>query len=167
MARTKILVVEDHPIFRKGVIALLKLEQDFEVVAEASDRPQALEAVDAQSPDLALVDLSLGEDNGLDLIKDILHRAPRTRILVLSMHDESLYAERAWAEVGEERQGVTLQDSPANGLVGHVELGDGGLARPVGCRVARRRVGQHGGRAFGGPARVRGLCHCSSLLSTS
>lgn len=93
----KILVVEDHPIFRKGLTSLLQLEPDFEVVAEARDRQEAIEAVDAKQPDLALVDLSLGEDNGLDLIKDILHRAPQTKILVLSMHDEVLYAHRAFS----------------------------------------------------------------------
>jgi len=67
------------------------------VVAEARDRQQALAAVDASQPQVALVDLSLGDDNGLDLIKDILHRAPQTRILVLSMHEEALYAARSKA----------------------------------------------------------------------
>lgn len=97
MEKTRILVVEDHPIFLKGLTSLLKLEDDFEVVAEAHDRAQALEAFDACNPDLVLADLSLGDDNGLDLVKDILHRAPRTRVLVLSMHEEALYAQRARA----------------------------------------------------------------------
>lgn len=94
---SRILVVEDHPIFLKGLISLLKQEPDFVVVGEARERLQALEAVDLHHPEVALVDLSLGEDNGLDLIKDILYRAPSTRILVLSMHQESLYAKRALA----------------------------------------------------------------------
>jgi len=95
--KTRILVVEDHPIFLKGLTGLLKQEPDCEVVAEARDRQQALAAVDASQPQVALVDLSLGDDNGLDLIKDILHRAPQTRILVLSMHEEALYAARSKA----------------------------------------------------------------------
>ena len=96
-SKTKILVVEDHPIFLKGLTSLLRLELDLEVVSEARDRQQAIDAVDAVRPDVALVDLSLGDDNGLDLIKDILHRAPGTRILVLSMHEEALYSKRAFA----------------------------------------------------------------------
>ena len=95
--KTRILVVEDHPIFLKGLTSLLGLQPSLVVVAEARDRRQAIEAVDLHRPDVALVDLSLGEDNGLDLIKDILHRAPLTRILVLSMHEEALYSKRAFA----------------------------------------------------------------------
>lgn len=92
-----VLIVEDHPIFLKGLVHLLSSETGFSIVAEASNRNDALKAVDEKKPNIALVDLTLGDDNGLDLIKDIRFRSPNTRILVLSMHDERFYAERSLA----------------------------------------------------------------------
>lgn len=93
----RILIVEDHPIFLKGLVRLFGAEPDLKVVAEATDRSLALDAVDRHHPDLAVVDLSLGEENGLDVIKDILYRAPATRVLVLSMYEEPVYGRRAAA----------------------------------------------------------------------
>ncbi|HTH13446.1 MAG TPA: response regulator transcription factor [Spirochaetia bacterium] len=93
--RNTVLVVEDHPIFLKGLAHLLSAEAGFFIAATAANRHQALEALDAKHPDIVLVDLTLGEDSGLELIKDIRFRAPDTRILVLSMHDERFYAERS------------------------------------------------------------------------
>jgi len=93
----KVLVVDDHPIFRKGLIRLLASEPGMQVVAEASDRYQALAALGTERPDVVLLDLTLGDDSGLELIKDILAQAPRARVLVLSMHDPRYYAERARA----------------------------------------------------------------------
>lgn len=92
-----VLVVEDHPIFRKGLTHLLAGEPGFSIVAEATNRHEALEALDEKKPTVVVVDLTLGEDSGLDLIKDIRYRSPETKILVLSMHDEKFYAERSLA----------------------------------------------------------------------
>jgi len=93
----RILIVEDHPVFLKGLSHLLAQEPGLQVVAEAAGRVGALEALEALAPDLALVDLTLGEDNGLELIKDLKHRRPDLKVLVLSMHDERYYADRAVA----------------------------------------------------------------------
>ena len=90
----KILIVDDHPMMRDGLRQLIANEADLEVVGEADDAAQALEEAEKLKPDLAIVDITLRSSNGLDLIKDLHIRSPRTAVLVLSMHDESLYAER-------------------------------------------------------------------------
>ena len=92
---TRILVVDDHPVVRKGIVHLIKRESDLQVCAEADSAAATLEALDTPLPDLVIVDLILDGASGLGLIKDIKARHPDLPILVLSMHDESLYAERA------------------------------------------------------------------------
>jgi DNA-binding NarL/FixJ family response regulator len=91
----KIVLVDDHPIFRKGLSSLISLQPGYQVTGEASTRSEALDLTRKQLPDLILVDLSLGGESGLELIKDLKVICPQTGILVLSMHDETLYAERA------------------------------------------------------------------------
>ena len=92
--RKRILIVDDHPMMRDGLRQLIANEPDLEVVAEADDANEALEEAEKLKPDLAIVDITLRASNGLDLIKDLQIRSPGTAVLVLSMHDESLYAER-------------------------------------------------------------------------
>lgn len=93
-AKKRILIVDDHPMMRDGLRQLIANEPDLEVVAEADDAPAALDAAGEFKPDIAIVDITLRESNGLELIKDLQIRAPQIAVLVLSMHDESLYAER-------------------------------------------------------------------------
>lgn len=90
----KILLVDDHPIVRKGLALLINQENDIEVSGEASDIEEALKCVSANKPSVAVVDLSLKGDNGLELLKLLKLRYPKVLTLVLSMHEESLYAER-------------------------------------------------------------------------
>lgn len=90
----RILVVDDHPVVRRGIVGTLNAEKDFEVCAEAGNSDQAIEAVREHRPHIALVDLALGEDSGLELIKVIKSLHEHIAILVVSIHDESLYAER-------------------------------------------------------------------------
>lgn len=92
-----ILIVDDHPIVREGLAALLSNYPEFHVCGEAGDIATALTFVNAGSPDIAIVDISLKDENGLDLIRRIKARNEHVRILVASMYDESLYAERALA----------------------------------------------------------------------
>lgn len=90
----QILIVDDHPIIREGMTHLLNLQGDLHVCCAAGSVEEALAAM-ACEPDLAIVDISLQSDSGLDLVKTLRHRYPNLAILVLSMHDESLFAERA------------------------------------------------------------------------
>ncbi len=92
--KSRILVVDDHPIFRQGLVKLIEQEPGLEISCEAGDTRQTLEQLSRSEVDLAIVDLSLKGDSGLDLVKKIKARFPRLPVLVLSMHEESLFAER-------------------------------------------------------------------------
>jgi DNA-binding NarL/FixJ family response regulator len=91
----RILIIDDHPIVRERLGELINHETDLLVCGEADDSKTALDAVDTTDPDLALVDISLKDTYGIELVKELKLRYPRLLTLVLSMHDESLYAERA------------------------------------------------------------------------
>ena len=93
-AKKRILIVDDHPMMRDGLRQLIANEPDLEVAGEADDVAKALQQAEKLKPDLAIVDITLRSSSGLDLIKDLHIRSPQTAVLVLSMHDESLYAER-------------------------------------------------------------------------
>ena len=90
----RILVVDDHPMMRNGLAQLIDNEQDLKVGAEAGTAGQAIDAVARQRFDLALLDISLPDRSGLDLLKDIRALRPELPVLVVSMHDELVYAER-------------------------------------------------------------------------
>ena len=93
--KIKILLVDDHPLVREGVANLINHQPDLEVCGEAAGEPQALALINDVKPDVAVVDLSLENGSGLELIKNIKAMHPTVAMLALSMHDESLYAERA------------------------------------------------------------------------
>lgn len=90
-----VLIIDDHPLFSRGLAQLIETQKEYKVVAMAQNRNEALDAIQKNLPNLAIVDLNLGQEDGLDLIKDILIYSPKTTVLVLSMHDERYYAERA------------------------------------------------------------------------
>jgi len=91
----RIVIVDDHPLFRKGLEDLIHSEGSFAVCGEAGNAAEAMEIIRKLNPDLAIVDLSLPGANGIELIKNTRAEFPKLPILVLSMHDESLYALRA------------------------------------------------------------------------
>ncbi len=93
--KTRVLIVEDHPVTRHGLKALINQQLSLEVCGEADSAPAALELLDQVKPDLAIVDVSLKSTSGIELTKEIKTRAPHVMVLVVSMHDEALYAERA------------------------------------------------------------------------
>jgi DNA-binding NarL/FixJ family response regulator len=93
-ARQRILIVDDHPVVREGLTQQINREPDLEVCGEASQAAQALALVEKVKPDLVLVDINLPGRSGLELIRDLRAVAPHIPVLVLSMHDESVFAER-------------------------------------------------------------------------
>jgi DNA-binding NarL/FixJ family response regulator len=93
--KARVLLIDDHAILRQGLAQLINQEADMMVCGEAEEAPKGFEAVGLLKPDVAVVDISLKGGNGLELIKNIKASHPNLPILVLSMHDESLYAERA------------------------------------------------------------------------
>ena len=93
--KERIIIVDDHPLFRERLSELINHELDMEVCGEAEDARQAIEIIRNTSPDLAIVDITLKGSGGLELIKSIRELPTAIPVLVLSMHEESLYAERA------------------------------------------------------------------------
>jgi len=94
---TRILIVDDHPLVRTGFAQLIGDSPDLEVCGEAGDMAEALQMVETTRPDLTIIDLSLAGGSGLDLIERIKARHKQVLMLVASMHDETLYAERVLA----------------------------------------------------------------------
>lgn len=92
---SRVLVVDDHSVVRHGLALLINNEHDLAVCGEASDAGSALKAVEKLRPDLIVVDIALGDTDGIELIKQINARWPTTKLLALSMHSENIYAERA------------------------------------------------------------------------
>lgn len=95
MSSKRVVLVDDHPTFRAGLRARLEIEPSFEVCGEADDLASAVRVVEETQPDLAVVDIRLGTDSGIDLVRRLVSRDDGLRILVVSMYEEELYADRA------------------------------------------------------------------------
>lgn len=93
--KNRVFVVDDHPIVRQGLALMINRESDLTVCGEAEDARSAIQSVTTAKPDILVVDISLNGPDGLDLLKNIRMRYPDLPVLILSMHDESIYAERA------------------------------------------------------------------------
>lgn len=93
--KARVIIVDDHPIFRMGMAELLNQEDDFIVCGLAEDIAGARKLIQEHTPDLAIIDITLAGDNGLDLVKELAGNRNSPAILVLSMHDEQVWAERA------------------------------------------------------------------------
>jgi DNA-binding NarL/FixJ family response regulator len=93
--RIRVAIVEDHTLMREGLAQLVNSQPDMAVIVEAGDASSGLSGILQTQPDLALVDITLPGRNGLELVKDVVAQMPKLPILVVSMHDETLYAERA------------------------------------------------------------------------
>ncbi len=94
-ANKKIYIVDDHPLMRKGLVMTIEKEIGFEVCGQAESAEAALNEILELKPDAAVIDISLPGMNGIELVKNLLHQMPELKILIVSRHDEELYAERA------------------------------------------------------------------------
>jgi len=133
-AKKSILIVDDHPMMRQGLAQLINHERDLSASCEAGTASQALNMVVARKPDLVIVDISLPDKNGLELIKDIQVFHPYLPILVISMHDESIYAERVLRAGGrgyimKQEGGRKLMQAIRQVLSGQIYLSDKMSAR--------------------------------------
>jgi DNA-binding NarL/FixJ family response regulator len=112
--KIRVLLVDDHPVVRNGVQLMLGAQADIEVIGEAENTQDALNAVRNNNFDVALIDIALGEQNGLDLLKYLRREHPKLAVLVLSMYSEDVYAVRA-LRLG--AAGYVTKNSPAATLV--------------------------------------------------
>ena len=110
----RVFLVDDHALLRKGVSAMIDTCDDFMVCGEAGSATEAMERIPVARPDIVVVDISLPGSGGIDVIRDIRLRHPAVRILVLSMHDEKLYAERALRAGA---QGYVMKKAPPERLL--------------------------------------------------
>jgi DNA-binding NarL/FixJ family response regulator len=92
--KSRIFIVDDHPLVREGLTNLINGQDDLIICGEAKDSAQALDGIMKARPDVALIDISLENESGLELVKQLRSQCPNVALIVLSMHDETLYAER-------------------------------------------------------------------------
>lgn len=139
--KSKVLIVDDHPAVREALTIRLGRQPDLEVCGEAADTSDALRLVADTRPDAAVVDISLKSGNGIDLIKRIRDRDDHVRIVVWSMHSESLYAERALRAGA---LGYVNKDQATDAIVEAIRRVLGGkvwLSEAMTERMLRRTVG--------------------------
>jgi DNA-binding NarL/FixJ family response regulator len=142
-ATKTLFLVDDHPVLRRGLTALIESEPDLAVLGAVGTRVAALDSIRKCRPDLVIVDLALGDEDGLDLVKEIKTRYPNIPSLVLSMHDEAVYAERALSAgalgyVTKQQLGETVLSAIRRTLAGEIYISEA-LQR----RLAERYVGGH------------------------
>lgn len=141
-SRTRIVLVDDHPMVRERLAEVINREADLVVCGEAEDRGGALDVIAREKPGLVIVDLTLKRSNGLDLIKDLQVMHPELRILVVSMQDESLYAERV-IRAGAHGY-ITKQEATRNILkaIRHVLSGNLFLSPELSGEILSRMLGR-------------------------
>lgn len=139
--RRRVFLVDDHPMVRERLAQMIDQQPDLMVCGEACDVVEALEGIGQLKPDIAILDLSLRASSGLDLLKDLKARGLQVPVLVLSMHEEGLYAERVL------RAGamgyVSKQESTRNILLAIRRVLDGGIhvSEGISSTLVRRMVG--------------------------
>jgi DNA-binding NarL/FixJ family response regulator len=139
--KSGVFLVDDHPLVREHLAALIAQQPDLRVCGEAADAPTALSGIRAQCPGLVILDISLKHSHGLELLKDLKQLYPKLPVLVLSMHDEALYAERAL------RAGalgyITKEEATINVLsaIRRVLTGEVYLSQRMAARLMKNLVG--------------------------
>ena len=142
-------MVDDHPMVRERLAEVINREADLQVCGEAEDRFEALRVIAEARPDLAIVDLTLKNSNGLDLIKDLQAMHPQVRVLVVSMQEETLYAERA-LRAGAQGY-ITKQEATRNVLLairqvraGEIYVSAAMAAKITATVIGHQRTGSRG-----------------------
>src|SRR5579884_3258160 len=128
-AAKRVLIVDDHPMTREGLVHLIDREPDLIVAWQAENAAQAMQIVVHEKPDLTLMDITLPDKGGIDLIKDLKAICPTLPILVISMHDESLYAERALRAgargyITKQAGGAKLMEAIRHVLAGEIHVSE-------------------------------------------
>jgi DNA-binding NarL/FixJ family response regulator len=139
--RHKIMLVDDHPVMREGLLQLINHEPDLSICGQYEDAPGAFAAIPTHRPDLIIIDLSLRGSSGLELVKNSRATYPKLRILVLSMYDESLYAERVLRAGA---SGYIMKEEAAENVLSAIRrVLSGGiyLSEKMGARLMRQWVG--------------------------
>jgi DNA-binding NarL/FixJ family response regulator len=147
--RRRVLLVDDHPIVRKGLRRLIENDPQLEVCAEAEGVRDARGAIRQHRPDVVVVDISLKDGDGIELVKEVRAHHPDLPLLVLSMHEESVYAERLLAAGA---NGYIMKEAASAQLVGalHTVLAGGRyVSDAIGARLLRRAVADEVARGSG------------------
>lgn len=142
--KVRVLLVDDHIVLRQGMAAMINEEPDLEVCGEADGVREAIRVADQTRPDVALVDLSIRDGDGLELIKELKRRFPETRALVLSMYDEAVYAERALRAGA---RGYVMKAEAATSVMAGIRSilrGEVYLSRAMAARLAEGRAAEGG-----------------------
>jgi len=138
--KRRLFLVEDHPVTREGFAQLINYQPDLEVCGQAGTAAKAITGIEELAPDLAIVDISLTESNGLELIKQLKSRCPSLPVLVLSTHDEALYAQRA---VRAGARGYVMKQAPTREVMNAIRTVLGGdlyLSDPMRSRLVREHL---------------------------
>ncbi|MCA0172785.1 response regulator [Bacillus sp. RAR_GA_16] len=117
--KTKIIIIDDHRLFREGVKRILDMEDDFEVIAEGDDGDEALRLVEENKPDVVLMDINMPHVNGVEATRQLIEQVPETKVIILSIHDDETYVTHA---VKTGAAGYLLKEMDANSLVEAVKV---------------------------------------------
>lgn len=119
MMTTKIVIIDDHQLFREGVKRILDFEKTFEVVAEGDDGSEAVELVEKYNPDVVIMDINMPETNGVEATKQLIEKYPDTKVIILSIHDDENYVTHA-LKTG--ASGYLLKEMDADALIEAVRV---------------------------------------------
>jgi DNA-binding NarL/FixJ family response regulator len=142
--QTTIFIVDDHPVFVRGIRQILQQEPDFNVCGNAASAPEALSAIERLKPDFLILDVSINGSNGIELMKTIRAHSPGLPVLFLSMHDEDIYAERALRAGA---RGYVMKARPADDVIAAIRrILAGGLylSEALGGRLLNSFLGRRG-----------------------
>ncbi len=149
--KTRIVLIDDHKLFREGVKRILDMEENFEVVAEGDDGQDAVDLIDSYSPDVVLMDINMPNINGVEATRRLVERFPEIKVVILSIHDDEAYVTHA-VQTG--ASGYLLKEMDADALIEAVKVvADGGAyLHPkvtVNLLSEFRRIKTHGGNSGG------------------